>query len=165
NLPGQTNDTLNNVCQGIYNVVVTDFEGCSIAFGPIDMTAPATPWIVTTVSTDPTCDGSCDGTATVTVLGGNNPPYTYLWNDPFVQVTPNASNLCSGNWSVTISDAGICDTTISFTLIDAPAVLANAGITQNLCFDYCNGLVVANPSGGTYRIPLLGLMVNLAHQL
>jgi gliding motility-associated-like protein len=149
NLPGQTNDTLNNVCQGIYNVVVTDFEGCSIAFGPIDMTAPATPWIVTTTSTDPTCDGSCDGTATVTVLGGNNPPYTYLWNDPFVQVTPNASNLCAGNWSVTISDAGICDTTISFTLIDAPAVLANATITQNLCFDDCNGLVVANPSGGT----------------
>lgn len=149
NLPGQTNDTMNNVCQGIYNVIVTDFEGCSITFGPIDMTAPASPWIVTTAFTDPTCDGSCDGTASVTVLGGNNPPYSYLWNDPFVQVTPNATNLCSGNWSVTISDAGICDTTISFTLVDAPIVMANATITNNLCFDDCSGTVTVNPSGGT----------------
>ncbi|MBK9190571.1 MAG: SprB repeat-containing protein [Crocinitomicaceae bacterium] len=93
NIGGQTNDTMNNVCQGIYNVVVTDFEGCSISFGPIDMTAPASPWVVTTASSDPTCSGSCDGTATVTVLGGNNPPYTYLWDDPFVQVTPDATNL------------------------------------------------------------------------
>jgi len=149
NIGGQTNDTMNNVCQGIYNVVVTDFEGCSINFGPIDMTAPASPWIVTTASSDPTCSGSCDGTATVTVLGGNNPPYTYQWDDPFLQVTPGATNLCSGTWTVVISDAGICDTTISFTLIDAPVVSANAAITNNLCFDDCLGSITLNPSGGT----------------
>lgn len=149
NLPGQTNDTMNNVCQGIYNVVITDFEGCSITFGPIDMTAPASPWIINTSSTDPTCQGSCNGTATVTVLGGNNPPYTYLWNDPFTQVTPTATNLCAGTWTVTISDAGICDTTISFPLINPPSIVTNAAITNNLCFDDCNGSVLTNPSGGT----------------
>lgn len=148
NLGGQTNDTMNNVCQGIYNVVVTDFEGCSIAFGPIDMTAPASPWIVTTASSDPTCSGSCDGTATVTVLGGNNPPYSYQWNDPFNQVTPGATNLCAGTWTVTISDAGICDTTISLTLVSAPAIIANAAITNILCFGASTGTITANPFGG-----------------
>ncbi|MBI3136713.1 MAG: gliding motility-associated C-terminal domain-containing protein [Bacteroidetes bacterium] len=148
-LPGQTNDTMNNVCQGIYNVVVTDFEGCSITFGPIDMTAPASPWIVTTASTDPTCSGSCDGTATVTVLGGNNPPYSYQWDDPFLQVVPGATNLCAGTWTVVISDAGICDTTISFTLIGAQAIMANATVTDILCFADATGAVSTNPSGGT----------------
>ena len=148
NLPGQTNDTMNNVCQGIYNVVVTDFGGCSITFGPIDMTAPASPWQVTTSSTNITCSGSCDGTATVVVLGGNNPPYTYLWDDPLTQVVPGATNLCAGNWNVTISDAGVCDTTISFTITDSNPVLANAAITNILCNGACTGQITANPTGG-----------------
>lgn len=149
NLPGQTNDTLNNVCQGIYNVMVTDFEGCSITFGPIDMTAPASPWVVTTSQTDPLCNGDCNGTATVTVLGGNNPPYTYQWDDVFSQVTPTATLLCAGTWTVTISDAGICDTTVSFTLIEAPEITANTAITNNTCFNSCDGSITANPFGGT----------------
>ena len=148
NLAGQTNDTMNNVCQGIYNVEVTDFEGCSIVFGPIDMTAPATPWTINTSSTNITCSGSCDGTATVVVLGGNNPPYTYLWDDPLAQVIPGATNLCAGPVSVTISDAGICDTTISFTIIDNNPIVANADITNVLCFGACTGSITANPFGG-----------------
>lgn len=148
NLPGQTNDTMNNVCQGVYNVTITDFEGCSIVFGPIDMTAPASPWIVNSAQTNITCSGSCDGTATVVVLGGNNPPYTYLWDDPLVQVVPGATNLCAGTWNVTISDAGICDTTVSFTIVDNNPVVANAAITNVLCFGACTGSITLNPFGG-----------------
>lgn len=147
-LPGQTNDTMNNVCQGIYNVEVTDFNGCSQTFGPIDMTSPTNPWNVTTSQTNVTCTGSCDGTATVTVLSGNNPPYTYQWDDPLLQVTPTATNLCPGVYNVTISDAGICDTTIQFTIIDANPIFANANITNVDCFGNCTGQVDVSPSGG-----------------
>jgi hypothetical protein len=146
--PGQTNDTMNNVCQGIYNVEITDFEGCSITFGPIDMTAPATPWIINTASTNITCSGSCDGTATVVVLGGNNPPYTYQWDDPLLQVVPGATNLCAGVVNVLISDAGICDTTVSFTITDNNPLIANVAITNVLCFGECTGSITANPFGG-----------------
>lgn len=148
-IAGQTNDTLTNVCQGIYNVEVTDFSGCSIVFGPIDMTAPNNPWDVTTSQSNISCSGSCDGTASVTVLGGNNPPYTYLWDDPGAQTNPTATGLCAGTWSVTIFDAGICDTTISFTIVDASPIFANAAITNAQCFGDCNGEITVNPSGGT----------------
>lgn len=149
-LPGQTNDTMNNVCQGIYNVVVTDFNGCSQTFGPADMTAPVNPWSVNTSQTDVSCSGSCDGTATVTVLAGNNPPYTYQWDDaPLFQTTPTATNLCPGVYNVTISDAGICDTTIEFTIIDANPIFANANITNVLCNGDCTGQIDVTPSGGT----------------
>lgn len=148
-IAGQTNDTISNVCQGIYNVEVTDINGCTMTFGPVDMTSPTNAWDVTTAQTDVTCSGSDDGTATVTVLGGNNPPYTYQWDDPLLQTTATATNLAPGTYSVTISDASICDTTISFTIIDANPILANATITNVACFSDCTGQVDLNPTGGT----------------
>lgn len=153
-IAGQTNDTLSNVCQGIYNVEVTDFNGCTMTFGPVDMTSPNNPWDVTTSQTDVTCSGSDDGTATVTVLNGNNPPYTYQWDDPLLQTTPTATNLAPGVYSVTISDASICDTVITFTIIDANPILANATITNVACFGDCTGQIDLSPSGGsgTYTV-------------
>jgi gliding motility-associated-like protein len=149
-LPGQTNDTLNNVCQGFYNVVVTDFNGCSVTFGPVDMSAPTNPWNVTESQTNISCSGSCDGTATVAVLAGNNPPYTYQWDDaPIFQTTTTATNLCAGIYNVTISDASICDTVITFTIVEANPIFANAAITNVLCFGDCTGEITLAPSGGT----------------
>ncbi|MEO9533596.1 MAG: gliding motility-associated C-terminal domain-containing protein [Crocinitomicaceae bacterium] len=148
-IAGQTNDTLNNVCQGVYNVEVTDINGCSQTFGPVDMTSPTDPWNVTEAQTDITCSGNCDGTASVTVISGNNPPYTYLWDDPLTQTTPTATNLCAGTYTVTITDASICDTTITFTIVDANPIFANASITNAQCFGDCNGSVDVAPTGGT----------------
>ena len=114
------------------------------------MTSPSSPWVVLTSQTNITCDGFCDGTATVAVLDGNNPPYTYQWDDPFLQVTPTATFLCEGTWTVTISDAGVCDTTISFTIVDNDPVFANlTDQTDVLCYGECTGEITVNPSGGT----------------
>ncbi|UKN00524.1 gliding motility-associated C-terminal domain-containing protein [Paracrocinitomix mangrovi] len=148
-IPGQTNDTMNNVCQGIYNVQITDFNGCTQSFGPFDMTSPTNPWNVTTSQTDISCNGSCDGTATATVLAGNTPPYTFLWDDPLVQTTATATNLCAGTYNLTISDAGTCDTTVTVTIIDATPIVANATINNVLCFGDCTGQISLAPSGGT----------------
>ncbi|MFT5822069.1 MAG: gliding motility-associated-like protein [Crocinitomix sp.] len=147
---GQTNDSLENLCIGTYNLEITDLSGCVQIIGPIDMTSPASPWIVVTSQTNISCAGDCDGTATVVVLDGNNPPYTYLWDDPLVQVTPTANFLCEGTWTVTISDAGVCDTTISFDIIDNDPIFANmTDLTDVLCFGECTGEVTVDPFGGT----------------
>jgi gliding motility-associated-like protein len=148
-LPGQTNDTMTNVCQGIYNVEITDINGCSQTFGPADMSDPSFPWNVTSTTTDVTCAGSCDGTATVTVVAGNTPPYTYQWDDPLLQTTSTATNLCPGTYQCTISDASICDTTIVVTILDASAIIANASITDVACFGDCTGQIELAPTGGT----------------
>lgn len=58
--------------------------------------------------TDPSCNGSCNGSIQVTPAGGVN-PYTYVWQDGTGATiggnTPSLTNLCAGNYSVTISDA------------------------------------------------------------
>jgi len=149
-IPGQTNDSIENICSGTYNLRITDLNGCVQLFGPIDMTSPASPWVVVTSQTNISCAGDCDGTATVVVLDGNNPPYTYSWDDPFSQVTPTASFLCEGTWSITISDAGVCDTTISFNIVDNDPIFANVtDITNVICFGECTGEITVNPTGGT----------------
>jgi gliding motility-associated-like protein len=148
-LAGQTNDTINNACQGIYNIEVTDFNGCVQTFGPVDLTDPTFPWNVTSSTTDVTCAGSCDGTATVTVISGNTPPYTYQWDDPLLQTSSTAINLCPGVYNVTISDASICDTTITVTITDADPIFANANIQNVDCFGNCTGQVDVAPFGGS----------------
>lgn len=149
-IPGQTNDSIENICSGIYNLRITDLNGCVQIFGPVDMNSPSSPWVVVTSQTNISCAGDCDGTATVVVLAGNNPPYTYSWDDPFGQVTPTANFLCVGTWNVTISDAGVCDTTIAFDIIDNDPIFANpTDITNVLCFGECTGEITVNPTGGT----------------
>lgn len=155
-LLGQTNDSLENVCTGVYNLQITDINGCVQLFGPIDMTSPSSPWVVLTSQTNISCAGDCDGTATVVVIDGNNPPYTYLWDDPLIQVTPTANFLCEGTWSVTISDAGVCDTTISFDIIDNDPIFANmTDLTDVLCFGACTGEITVAPFGGTAPYTLI----------
>ncbi len=148
-IAGQTNDTISNICQGTYNVQITDGNGCSIIEGPIDLTQPSNPWSVTSSTTDITCFGTCDGTATVTVNSGNTPPYTYLWDDPSAQTTPTATNLCPGTYHVTIFDAGSCDTTIQITILDALPFNTGGTQTDISCFGDCNGTATVNPTGGT----------------
>lgn len=50
------------------------------------------------------CIGMCDGSATA--LGNGNAPFTYLWNDNSTNST--LPNLCSGDYSVIVTDADGC---------------------------------------------------------
>lgn len=52
----------------------------------------------------PPGESTCDGTATVNVVGGT-PPYSYIWNDPVGQTTETAIELCAGTYTVTVTDA------------------------------------------------------------
>ena len=60
--------------------------------------------------TDETCIGDCDGDASVTVTGGSG-TYNYFWT-PNGETTTDISGLCSGPFSVTVSDA-ICGTSVT----------------------------------------------------
>ena len=89
---------------GEYIVTITDVNGCSNS-DTINVTL-ADPLIVTLDSTNITCNGLTDGTATVTVNGGT--PNCYLWNDG--QITATATNLSAGTFTVSITDDNNCGT-------------------------------------------------------
>ena len=64
------------------------------------------------IDAEPTSAGNCEGKAWV-VAGGGTAPYTYLWNDSLNQTADTASDLCAGNYRVTVADAFDCTDTIS----------------------------------------------------
>ena len=91
----------NNVSDGVafsptttttYTVTGTDSNGC-VATGQINVTVNALP-ISTISSVNALCNGSSDGSATVSSAGGTA-PYTYLWDDG--QTTAMAGALSAGS--------------------------------------------------------------------
>lgn len=58
---------------------------------------------------------TCDGTATVNVNGGT-PPFSFQWNDPVLQTTQTAIELCAGTYTVTVTDATGISTQTSVTI-------------------------------------------------
>lgn len=52
-------------------------------------------------------DGNCNGTASIDVSGGV-PSYNILWNDNLHQTTSSVANLCSGQYTATVTDAWGC---------------------------------------------------------
>lgn len=100
--PSATNLPVGNT----YSVVVTDGNGCT-ASATGSVIEPAL-LVLSTQKEDPTCFLGKDGSATVTVTGGN-PPYDYRWNstDPH-QMTETAVNLPAGFYKVTVNDTKGC---------------------------------------------------------
>lgn len=107
-----------------------------------------TPMTISTTVTNETCQGSCNGSAAVTVNNGTG-PFTYLWSNG--QTSSTLSNLCAGNYSVTVTAANGCSDSESFTITSG----AGIGITTIQAagpFLTTNSPLQLNgsPTGGTW---------------
>lgn len=142
---GGTNQTAAGLSQGTYTVTVTDANGCT-ATRSFTITQP--PAMTTTGSqTNVSCFGGTNGTATVTPSGGST-PYTYNWT-PSGGTGQTGTNLSAGNYTVTVTDAGGCTITRSYTITQPTIINAIATGTNVNCFGGSNGTASVNASGGT----------------
>ena len=145
---GQTTATATGLCDGSYTVTVTDANNCE---STIDVTITEPPLLVASISgsVNLTIFNVCNGSATVTQLGGTA-GYTYLWSDPLSQTTATANNLCADNYTVTVTDANNCESTIDVTITEPPLLVASIfGSVNPLCNGDCNGSATATQLGGT----------------
>ena len=142
-----TNNSISNVAAGVYNVSVTDAKGC-IKLTSVTLANP--PAVAIAINTTPVlCSGDCTGTATATASNGLA-PYTYQWNDSQQQATPTATNLCSGTYSVAVTDAKGCPANAA-AYITAPLPLTTSVFTKGnpTCNGMCNGFAQIAVTGGT----------------
>ncbi|MFH1321191.1 MAG: gliding motility-associated C-terminal domain-containing protein [Bacteroidota bacterium] len=144
----QTDSVATGLSGGTYISHVTDFIGCE-AFAIVTLTEPDA--LITTIAGTPsvTCNGFCDGDATVTVSGGAGGTYTYLWDDGAAQTTTTATGFCAGIYTVTVTDSNNCDTVDAITIIEYPLLTASITGTDITCFGNCDGIGAVTPSGGT----------------
>lgn len=155
-----------NLCGGVYSVKVTDINDRSKMGTLNNIVINAPDPIETELVTIPVTSG-CNGQATYIITGGT-PPYTFNWSNGARDSI--ATNLCKGDYNLTIFDSEGCSfITDTFTLAGPPLVFGNPQITEPDCYGDCNGAIAVSATGGcgmlTYRwAPAQGIDVNSQNQ-
>lgn len=144
---GESTSEVSGMCAGNYSVTVTDVDGCPVAQAFTVRTPDVI--LITMTSTNANC-GNSDGSAVASVSGGND-GYTYLWSDG--QTTATASNLTTGNYSVTVTDALGCAASSTITVGQSGSnITATITGTPTSCANGNDGTatVQVTSGGGTY---------------
>nr|WP_121271883.1 MBG domain-containing protein [Pedobacter schmidteae] len=146
---GGTNATATGLAAGTYTVTVTDAKGCQ-GTKSFTINEPASALSAATGggSTNVSCNGGNNGTATVAPTGGT-PSYTYSWA-PSGGTNATATGLAAGTYTVTVTDANACQTTRTFTINQPTALNTTAGSKTDVsCNGAANGTATVVPTGGT----------------
>ncbi|MEI6852604.1 MAG: gliding motility-associated C-terminal domain-containing protein [Bacteroidota bacterium] len=121
---GGNASSITNVGANTYSVTITDMHGCDTVYH-ITITQPP----VLTLNLNPlneNCLHSCDGSISSMVNGGTG-NISYLWSN--AQNTPNLNALCTGNYSLTVTDSNGCTKTSSSVITTTS--LINASFTAD----------------------------------
>lgn len=139
----QTTQTATGLAAGNYTATVTDMNGCSATQTTTISNAngPA----ATLSQTNNICNGQCIGMATAAVTGGTQ-PYTYGWSNG--QSSSAATNLCAGNYTVTVTDNNGCTTTQVSLITEPAAISVSVTGTPSSCSS-ATGTAAAIASGGS----------------
>ncbi|MBL4577517.1 MAG: T9SS type A sorting domain-containing protein [Flavobacteriales bacterium] len=100
-----------------------------------------------TTKTNVTCNGGCDGTASIITYAGT-PPFTYQWNDPASQTTQTAMSLCAGTYIVVLTDSANQTDTGYITITEPGSLITSTSVFQDVC-DSCNQTGTVTTSNGT----------------
>ncbi|MCP4441216.1 MAG: hypothetical protein GY810_20110, partial [Aureispira sp.] len=152
NANNQITATATGLTAGSYNVTVTDANGCnSIGIGVVDQPSGALDVDINITSNyngqQISCNGATDGSAEAVVTDGTA-PYDILWS---VSGNTNAaiSNLGTGTYVVTVTDAQGCTDTAQVTFVE-PSLTAVSIIAQSEvgCRGDSTGTATAEGTGG-----------------
>ncbi|MFN7014154.1 MAG: hypothetical protein ACK4ON_07790, partial [Bacteroidia bacterium] len=130
---GSTTLSVNALTGGTYTYVLTDANGCITNGSVIILSVPVL--ASTYVVTPATCEGD-NAQAIVTATGGTS-PYTILWSNGSAAFTN--SNLVTGTYTYTVTDANGCQVTGTVSIVNIPALIATTTQTNISCFAGTNG--------------------------
>ena len=139
----QSGATLSNVPAGTYTVTVSDGENCNTS-ATYEVAQPDE-IVITGTATDESvnCDGSISSMAT-----GGTGNLTFSWSDDGNITSPNRSNLCKGDYTVTVTDANGCTQTNTFIIEAAPLQVVDVVINDVSCFGGNDGSIMLTIQGG-----------------
>ena len=142
---GATTPTLTNVSANSYQAQIIDANGCQLLTGGV-VTQPAYPLQANLQATNVSCfSGVTNGAVNASVSGGTS-PYAYSWNNG--SLSEDISNISTGNYTLTVTDANSCTTTSSATITAPSDIVQFASTTNTNCFGGTNGSVNVSVSGG-----------------
>lgn len=142
---GQTTATINNIAAGAYTVTVTDGNGCT-ADEVVNVQSTNGPVISVDNTSDISCFGDADGSATISVTGGTS-PFTYGWS-PSGGNAATANGLDAGTYTVTVTDDAGCVSTETIVITEPDPLVLTGNVIDADCAA-SNGQVITTTTGGT----------------
>jgi gliding motility-associated-like protein len=143
--PTQTTAIATGLGAGVYDVTVTDANGCN-SESSVTVSEPGS-INITTNQTDVSCNSFTDGTATASAVGGTG-SLSYVWNTAPTQTTATATGLAPGTYSVTATDANGCVKIEFVTITEPSAITLSTSNTPTNCAGVADGTASVTPTGG-----------------
>ena len=142
---GEITEDIHDLNVGIYDVTITDANGC-VFNESIPITQPLAPLIILPTIYDAPCFELNGGSIELIVSGGNA-PYTYFWNTG--DTTQNVDSLGAGQYTVVVSDINQCASTLIINVSQPQSAMIIGSTTTNpSCYGYTNGSASVSVSGG-----------------
>jgi gliding motility-associated-like protein len=104
------------------------------------------------IPTHVTCSAWNNGSLTDSVYGGvgNANTYTYLWNNS--ETTHTINNIGIGEYFIEVRDQNNCLSVDTFDIHDNDALSASISATDVSCYNYCDGEITIDATGGIPNI-------------
>jgi gliding motility-associated-like protein len=127
---GPSTLNISNLGAGTYTITVTDDQNCSVQE---TFTVTSTSGLTLNTNNVIVSNDNCgvgSGSITGVTVSGGIAPYSYSWNSSPAQNSLNASNLTTGNYTLTVTDNGGCQATTSlFVGIVPPSTIDQTAVT------------------------------------
>ncbi len=152
---GSTDSVVSGLISGSYSLTVTDAKGCTQSLVQV-VNNTGGPALSSGILSEPSCNGSSNGSAQVGISGGT-PGYSYSWSNGSTSFNGaisgsglTLSDLSAGTYSVTITDAIGCQAQSTVSITAPSALISSLPVSANVsCFGGSNGMIVCNVTGGT----------------
>lgn len=141
----QTTSTATNLVAGVYTCLITDANGCTNT-QTVTVLNSGGPTAAMTATTNVTCSGGNNGSATVTPSGSS--PFTYAWS-PTGGTGQTGVNLSAGSYTVVVTDMNGCTNSATVAITAPPAIAGIITTTNVACNGGANGSASVAASGGT----------------
>ncbi|MFM1915167.1 MAG: hypothetical protein RLZZ531_836, partial [Bacteroidota bacterium] len=143
---GATSQDLTGIQGGQYSVTIQDLNGCLLA-DTVLVSQPMSALTLNQTTTNVSCTGQSDGYINLMVSGGTG-PYTYSWTNG--ATSQDLSNVPSGSYTVTVTDANSCTGSLTVQVTQPSALVGVTGVSGNvICHGGTTGSVAAQGTGGT----------------
>ncbi|MFC2113552.1 T9SS type A sorting domain-containing protein [Bacteroidota bacterium] len=130
-----------------FRMTATDYHGC-ISEDSVMLSEPRTLSAEISSYSDVTCWGEHDGSATVSILGGDE-SYAILWDDPAGSTTKTVFNLGSGRWyRVSVTDGSLKTVPDSIYISEPEQIILSKDYSSVLCEGADSGYIDISVSGG-----------------
>ncbi len=143
---GAVTQSISNICPGAINVTITDANLCTANSNSV-ITAPIA-INLTSVVTNVSCFGLCNGSVTLAVTGGTG-AITFKKNSGPSQASPVFGALCFGSYTFTATDANGCLQNLVVNVTQPNLLTASIVSIVNATCGINNGAVTIGATGGT----------------